>query len=167
MGRAVETVLRSRAFFAPANIGSTVIGPAEFVIGAVHALVPPDATPSTLILAEWIGRIGQELFEPPNVGGWPGGRAWLSPRSVVARTKFAAALIGGRKVGLAGPLDAGSIAAEQGLDRSATSLRKAASALLLGASLADGGDHSANDDTPDAARRALIAVLASPEAQLG
>ena len=88
--------------------------------------------PSTLLLADWTTRLGQELFEPPNVGGWPGGRAWLTARSLVGRANFAAALVEGRPVGLPAPLDAGSIAAEQGLGRSASEVREAASALLLG-----------------------------------
>ena len=47
-------------------------------------------------LAEWTARLGQELFFPPNVGGWPGGRRWLSGRGIVARANFAAALGLGR-----------------------------------------------------------------------
>ncbi len=101
IGRAVETVLRSKAFFAPSNIGSRVVGPVEFVVGACRALVPTGSMPSTLILADWMTRLGQELFEPPNVGGWPGGRAWLTSRSLVGRANFAAALVEGRPVGLA------------------------------------------------------------------
>ena len=27
--------------------------------------------------------MGQDLFYPPNVGGWPGGRGWLEPRALV------------------------------------------------------------------------------------
>ena len=36
--------------------------------------------------------MGQDLFYPPNVGGWNEGRAWLSSRSIVARANFAHAL---------------------------------------------------------------------------
>ncbi len=57
-------------------------------------------------LANWISRIRQDLFYPPNVGGWPAGRAWLSTHTLVARANFAHALIGGRGVGLPGPIDA-------------------------------------------------------------
>ena len=38
IGWAVETVLRSRAFFAEKNLGSRVPGPAEFLVGAARAL---------------------------------------------------------------------------------------------------------------------------------
>ena len=43
IGHAVETVIRSRAFFASSNLGSRVVGPVEFVIGACRALVPGPA----------------------------------------------------------------------------------------------------------------------------
>jgi uncharacterized protein (DUF1800 family) len=162
VGGAVETVIRSREFFAPRNLGSRVVGPVEFAIGACRALVPVGSTLSTLILADWTTRLGQDLFEPPNVGGWPGGRAWLTPRSLVARANFAAALVEGRPVGLPGPLDARAIASEQGLE----DVGGAALALLLGISPPD-RPKSRHGESPEAARRALAGVLASPEAQLG
>src|SRR5262249_58741417 len=39
-GWAVETVLRSQAFFAEANLGNRILGPVEYVIGSVRALDP-------------------------------------------------------------------------------------------------------------------------------
>jgi hypothetical protein len=33
--------------------------------------------------------MGQQLFAPPNVKGWPGGKAWLSTSTVLARHNFA------------------------------------------------------------------------------
>jgi uncharacterized protein (DUF1800 family) len=166
IGRAVETVLRSRVFFAASNLGSRVVGPVEFVIGACRAVVPREWMPSTLLLADWMGLLGQELFEPPNVGGWPGGRGWLNPRSLVGRANFAAALVAGRPIGLPAPVDARSIAAEQRLGRSAADVREAASALLLGiASRERKGTET--DPSAEGGRKALATVLASPEAQIG
>src|SRR5207302_8754624 len=73
MSWAVETVLRSRMFFSGENLGNRVLGPVEYVIGAARALELLEPPSSTLVLAEWCGRLGQDLFYPPNVGGWPGG----------------------------------------------------------------------------------------------
>ena len=70
--------------------------PVEFVVGAVRALECFDPPPSTLVLADWCGRLGQDLFYPPNVGGWPGGRTWITTRSIIGRANFAAALVEGR-----------------------------------------------------------------------
>jgi uncharacterized protein (DUF1800 family) len=114
VGWAVETVLRSRAFFAADNLGNRVLGPVEYVIGAARALELFDPPSSTLVLAEWAGRLGQDLFYPPNVGGWPGGRAWLTTRAVVGRANYAAALIEGTLVGRPGPMDALGLAKKHG-----------------------------------------------------
>jgi uncharacterized protein (DUF1800 family) len=65
VGHAVESVLRSKAFYARENLRSRVIGPVEFVIGACRALVLAASMPRSLLLADWSTRLGQELFEPP------------------------------------------------------------------------------------------------------
>ncbi len=80
VGWAIETVLRSRRFFAMENLGRRISGPPEFVVGAVRALEVFDPLPNTLVLAEWAESLGQDLFYPPSVGGWAGGRAWLTTR---------------------------------------------------------------------------------------
>jgi hypothetical protein len=54
VGWAVETVLRSAAFFAEANLGSRVLGPVEYVVGAARALDggprPADASPDAVLV---------------------------------------------------------------------------------------------------------------------
>ncbi len=92
---AVETILRSELFFSDANIASRVSSPVEYLLGAVRSLEMLETPPSTLILAEWCTRLGQDLFYPPNVGGWTGGRSWLTSRTIVGRANFAAALVAG------------------------------------------------------------------------
>ena len=56
IGWAVETVLRSRAFFAENNLGKHVSSPVEYVIGAARALELFEPPSSTLVLAEWMAR---------------------------------------------------------------------------------------------------------------
>jgi len=109
IGWAVETVLRSETFFAESSMGRRVLGPAEYVVGAARALELLDRPPSTLYLADWITRMGQDLFYPPNVGGWADGRGWLTSRSVVARANFAAALVEGDGVGRSDAFDASAL----------------------------------------------------------
>jgi uncharacterized protein (DUF1800 family) len=96
VGWGVETILRSQLFFSEANIGTRILGPAEYIVGALRALELFDPLPSTLVLAEWMAALGQDLFSPPNVFGWDGGRAWINGRSVIARGNLAAALAQGR-----------------------------------------------------------------------
>ncbi len=83
---AVETILRSQLFFDESNIRTRVMGPVEFVVASARALEMFDPAPSTLAMAEWSARMGQDLFDPPNVGGWPGGRRWIHTRSLIARS---------------------------------------------------------------------------------
>ncbi len=96
MAWGVATVLRSERFFADADLGQRVVAPAEFVAGAVRALECLAQPPSTLLLAESISRMGQDLFYPPNVGGWREGQAWLNSGAILARVNFAAALVDGK-----------------------------------------------------------------------
>jgi hypothetical protein len=93
IGWAVEVVVRSQAFFAEANLGKRIVGPVEFLVGAARSLEMFDKPPSTLLLADWSARLGQDLFYPPNVGGWPGGRSWITTQSMILRANYAAELL--------------------------------------------------------------------------
>jgi uncharacterized protein (DUF1800 family) len=63
-----------------------VKSPAELAVGLIRqsggALVHPDA------LALRLAGMGQNLFAPPNVRGWPGGNAWITTQSLLARKQF-------------------------------------------------------------------------------
>ncbi len=92
----VATILRSAAFFAEKNLGKRILGPVEFVVGSARRLELFEQPPSTLLLADWAGRLGMELFYPPNVGGWTGGRAWINTQAMIGRANYAIALVEGR-----------------------------------------------------------------------
>lgn len=97
VGWGVETVLRSQTFFSQENVRAKVASPVEYVIGAIRALeIEKSQPPSTLLLAEELKRLGQDLFYPPNVFGWKEGRGWITTRSIVGRTNFPKALVEGR-----------------------------------------------------------------------
>ena len=69
-------------------------GPVDLIVGAIRL---GDATLAVNpeVMASWMAAMGQDLFYPPNVGGWAGGRAWLSAREAIARINFAHALAAG------------------------------------------------------------------------
>jgi uncharacterized protein (DUF1800 family) len=152
----VETVLRSEAFFAVPNLGRRVLSPVEYVIGAVRTLELDEPSPSTIALAEEIALMGQDLFYPPNVGGWSGGRGWLDPRALVRRANFAAALLGGRIPGRDQPFDAAALAARHGQSRDCDAAIGFMEQVLLGESRTSGKKPAVQ--TP-------ATLLASPEAQ--
>jgi hypothetical protein len=174
VGWAVETVLRSHLFFDDENIGNRVLEPAEYVLGAARALELFEPPANTFILAEWITRLGQDLFYPPNVGGWPGGRAWLTSRSLIARANFAVTIVSGQRGGLAEPLDALGLARRHGQKGDRENVTCFFSRLLLGREpepvwcerlIADLGAELR--DESEIARRIVSRILAMPEAQLG
>jgi uncharacterized protein (DUF1800 family) len=172
VGWGVATILSSGAFFAETNIGTRVLGPPEFLLGAAIALNRSDPPPSTLVLADWMARLGQDLFYPPNVGGWPGGRAWLSSRSLIGRANFAAALVDGPALGISAPLDVAALAARQGKRSDVDGASSATANLLFGAEPEASTREAiakAVGSMPksDILRRVVTLVLASPEAQLG
>jgi uncharacterized protein (DUF1800 family) len=167
VGAAVRRVLRSRAFFAPDGLGKRVVGPVEFVIGAARALEMFDPPPSTLLLADWAGRLGQDLFHPPNVGGWKGGRHWLSPRTLIGRANFAAALLAGKLSHHAKPFDALALAKKHGRsDRPADLLSFYAELLLGGVPSPDWRERMLEGVGAGGARKLVVRVLSSPEMQL-
>ncbi|APW63707.1 DUF1800 domain-containing protein [Paludisphaera borealis] len=173
VGRAVDTILRSRIFFGPRNLHARIGDPVGFVVGSVRALECfAPRPPSTLLLAEWTERLGQALFFPPNVGGWPGGRGWLSGRGVVARANFAAALAEGRLHADGKPPDFASLAERNVKTREPDAALKLVSEVLSGRVLdpssADAIQRSAGDagSANDRLNRAVALLLARPESQL-
>jgi uncharacterized protein (DUF1800 family) len=174
IGWAVETVLRSQTFFADQNLGRRVLSPVEYVIGAARALELFDPPSSTLVLAEWTARLGQDLFYPPNVGGWPGGRTWLTTRSLIGRANCAAALVEGVHVGRPGPMDAVALAQRHGQAKDRDSVIGFYTKLLLGVEPTAAWSErlaavlgKGNDTKPETIRKAVALILAMPEAQLG
>ena len=172
VGRAVETLLRSTLFFSEKNLHSRVVDPVGFVVGSVRALELFAPPPSTLLLAEWTGRLGQELFFPPNVGGWPGGRRWLSGRGIVARANFAAALALGRLGASLSPPDLTALSCRHGRGKDPAEALGYFGELLGGRTveqtLKESLWQSAAGTGSDSERlnRAVALYLSRPEAQL-
>ncbi|HLJ91746.1 MAG TPA: DUF1800 domain-containing protein [Gemmataceae bacterium] len=173
IGWALETVLRSRAFFADANLGSRVLGPVEFLVGTARALERFDPPPSSLVLAEWAARLGQDLFYPPNVGGWPGGRAWLTSQAIIGRANYALALVAGQLSARPVPLDGIALAQRHGRGQNLEDILTFCAELLTGMPpdavwrqrlLAAVGPKAKPE--LDTVRAGIALILASPEVQM-
>ena len=80
----------SRLFFAPQFRGVFIKSPVQFFLGLVQDFsldVPP--LPRRFVPA--FRQMGQVLYDPPNVRGWVGGRAWISSTTIEARRVLARA----------------------------------------------------------------------------
>jgi uncharacterized protein (DUF1800 family) len=173
IGWAVETVLRSRLFFDERNLGNRILGPVEYVVGTARALECFDPPPRSLVLGEWTARLGQDLFYPPNVAGWPGGRSWLTSQAIIGRANYAAALVEGKLTEPASPPDLAALARRHGRGADLDSVLGFCAELLTGAPptpvwrkrlLAALGPRAVRGRESLATAVALL--LASPEVQL-
>ena len=71
-----------------------VKAPVEWFISACRALgLTPSQLKTPAQLLNYLDKLGQVPFSPPNVGGWPAGEAWLSSATAQYRIAFAAWLI--------------------------------------------------------------------------
>ncbi len=82
----LRELLLSDAFWAPENRAVLVKSPVDLVIGSLRQFrfSVEDPAPFAVILRQ----LGQDLFNPPNVKGWPGGEAWLNTTTLLARKGF-------------------------------------------------------------------------------
>jgi len=73
-------------FYNSTATNALVRSPVEWVVALLRALsmTAEDANPQW-----WMGDMGQELFEPPNVAGWKNNAYWISTTALWARADFA------------------------------------------------------------------------------
>jgi uncharacterized protein (DUF1800 family) len=169
VARGLEIVLRSRLFHSDLCRSKRIKSPVAFAIGALRAC-EAFAVPRNLVDLEiHLTKMGQRLFYPPNVAGWPGGMAWLRGPTVLARANFAAWLIEPSS-GL-GPEHFQNLARRRGLDNE-EAWQEAMTTLLLGSSLSQQRRSallSELEPFQPALRHAQMMrqLLTMPEAQVG
>lgn len=84
-------ILSSNVFYSERSYRALVKSPVEFVVGTYKALGLP-AIGETAIPA--LQQMGQRLFFPPSVAGWPGGKNWLTSGTMIERQNFLTRLLG-------------------------------------------------------------------------
>lgn len=83
---ALRGLFMSDAFWDDDDRAVLVKSPAEFVIGTLRAFDIGYA--NTAPFAAQIRTLGENLFYPPNVRGWPGGTTWINSSTLLARKQF-------------------------------------------------------------------------------
>ncbi|HKI35350.1 MAG TPA: DUF1800 domain-containing protein [Gemmataceae bacterium] len=168
VGHVVGVILRSRHFYDPAVRRQRIASPVEVSAGLLRALEVPRADVRLLALSLACERQGQDLFHPPNVKGWDGGKAWLNSTTVLERGNWCNDVVWGN--------------ADFGLKRydplawarrHLVAPEKAAEALLDLLLQGDGGARAraeilraGRDGTPDGLRKAVQLIVHCPEFQL-
>lgn len=86
IGKLMRAMLSSDAFYAIENRATLIKSPVEFVVGTLKTfeIEAPSLRPFVLSAA----MLGQNVFAPPNVRGWPGGVAWINSATLLGRKQL-------------------------------------------------------------------------------
>jgi uncharacterized protein (DUF1800 family) len=166
----------SEHFYQPRFLNEQIKSPTQLVVGAVRSLNTP--VRDLGLLTDALKRMGQELFLPPSVKGWDGGRSWMNASTLFDRQNILTYLLTGRKTSGTDAADAYDptplLADLPAQDR--TNTTKLASHLLdlcLGRSPATPMKEveaflaaSKNPSSAEALTGALLLITALPEYQL-
>ena len=109
IARLLYAVLTSDEFYDPAVYATQIKSPVELLVGTVRTLGLPLEDGRLLVRA---GRgLGQDLFDPPNVKGWPGGESWITSDTLLVRREILE-----RMVEAAGRIESANVANRSVLD---------------------------------------------------
>lgn len=81
----MEDVFTSDWFYDERNIGVKIKSPVELLTGIQRMLPMALQNDDALLVIQRI--LGQTLFYPPNVAGWPGGRSWIDSSTLMMRMR--------------------------------------------------------------------------------
>ena len=82
----LQALFMSEAFMNPSSYGTMIKSPVELTVGTLRSLEYHDF--DTKIVLQFCRRLGQDLFDPPNVKGWDGGEQWINTNTLLIRKSF-------------------------------------------------------------------------------
>ncbi len=82
----MEDIFTSSWFYDEKNIGTKIKSPVELLCGIRRLLPMQLENDQSQLLFE--RALGQVLFFPPNVAGWPGGKNWIDSSSLMLRLRI-------------------------------------------------------------------------------
>ena len=90
----VQTLLLSQHFYDQQVMGNKIKSPVQLVASTVRVLGAP--VRDLGLLSDACGHMGQQLFDPPSVAGWDGGRSWINTSTLFVRQNLAAYVLSGK-----------------------------------------------------------------------
>jgi Protein of unknown function (DUF1800) len=90
IGGLLKKIFTSDWFYSDKVAGAKIKSPIELLVGYQRMMPMQFENDKTLLNLQ--RALGQYLFEPPNVAGWPGGTAWIDSSSLVTRMRLPEAL---------------------------------------------------------------------------
>ncbi len=86
IGKLMKSIFTADWFYDEKNIGSKIKSPVELMAGIRRSLPMELALPEAQLYLQKV--LGQILFYPPNVAGWPGGKNWIDSSSLMFRMRL-------------------------------------------------------------------------------
>lgn len=78
-------------FYSPQNTGHKIKPPVDFLVTLNRQFNIQYESDATLIVIQ--RSLGQLLFYPPNVAGWPGGKSWINSSTLMLRLRLPSMLL--------------------------------------------------------------------------
>ncbi len=91
----LRRLLLSQHFYDPMVRGEQIKSPVQLVAGALRSLNAPARDLGTLCDA--LNQMGQNIFYPPSVKGWDGGRSWINTATMFVRQNTLVFLLTGQR----------------------------------------------------------------------
>jgi hypothetical protein len=82
-------IFTSEWFYDEKNIGNKIKTPVELIVNLIKTFSIKANSPNVLLKIQKI--LGQILFQPPNVSGWPTGKNWIDSSTLLYRMRIPAA----------------------------------------------------------------------------
>jgi uncharacterized protein (DUF1800 family) len=89
----VRAMLLCDAFWSAGNRAALIKSPVDLVVGTMRTYDMHPAQLRASVVAA--AGLGQNLFAPPNVKGWPGGDAWIDSATLLGRKQYLERLMRG------------------------------------------------------------------------
>ena len=86
ISKLMEDIFTSDWFYDEKNIGTRIKSPIELIAGIRRVLPMKLENEESQLLVERV--LGQVLFYPPNVAGWPGGKNWIDSSTLMMRMRL-------------------------------------------------------------------------------
>ena len=91
----LREVLNSPIFWDTKNRGRLIKSPLDLVVGTLRPLDLEEKNLPLRSISGQLRQMGQNIFTPPNVKGWPGGEFWIDDSTLPVRQQFLRRLIRG------------------------------------------------------------------------
>jgi uncharacterized protein (DUF1800 family) len=86
ISKLMEDIFTSDWFYDEKNIGVRIKSPIELIAGIRRILPMKLQNEDAQLLVQRV--LGQVLFYPPNVAGWPGGKSWIDSSTLMMRMRL-------------------------------------------------------------------------------